>query len=317
MKCTNKKIIACLLSCITTITITGCNSVSMDNLIEDYNKSISQETLFADELVTPVDNVKLEGYVDDEEIVATALINLTSGEILQSTNLFEIISPASTTKILTAYVAIKKGNFDDIVQISETAVNLPAGSSLSGINAGDSVTLEDLLYALTLQSGNDSAIAIAEHISGSESAFVSEMNEMAKSLGATDTTFKNSHGLDADGHQTTVYDLYLMFNEIIKDPTFIEIISSLGYSTVIKDVEGVERNVEWIPTNYYHRGLVKSPENITIIGGKTGTTSKAKNCLVLLSEDKNSQYITITMGSSTKDGLYESLNQMLELIPIN
>lgn len=300
------------------ITLIGCsNNADIFNMLETYNHSELTNSTFAQELVIPEDNVALDGFQEDDNIVATALFDLTSGEILQSSNLFEVISPASTTKILTAYVAMQLGNLDDIVTVSETAVNLPAGSSLCGIEAGDQLSLRDLIYALTLQSGNDSAIAIAEHISGSELSFVSEMNNMAYQLGATDTTFKNSHGLDADGHETTVYDLYLMFNEIIADAEFVEVISTTNYTTTIKNAQGIERSVEWIPTNYYHRGLVKSPENITIIGGKTGTTSKAKNCLVLLVEDSNSnQYVTVTMGSSTKDGLYENLNQMLELIPL-
>lgn len=299
--------------------LSGCTSnMDMGSLIEEYNSSIITPSLFAGDLVTPEDNVILEGFIDDENIMATALFDLNSGEILQSSNLLEIIAPASTTKILTAYVALQNGDMDDIVTVSENALNLPEGSSVSGILAGDTLTLGDLIYALTLQSGNDSAIAIAEHISGTESAFVSLMNETAKLLGATDTTFKNSHGLDASGHQTTVYDLYLMFNEIIKDTRFLEIISTSSYTTVVKDSQGVERSIEWIPTNYYHRGLVKSPLNITVVGGKTGTTSNAKNCLVLLVKDnQDNQYISVTMGSSTKDGLYENLNQMLESIPIN
>lgn len=301
------------------LSITGCSNKSdIGTLIDEYNNTLLTPQLFASELVAPDDNVNLEGFTNSENIVATALFDLTSGEILQSKNLFEIIAPASTTKVLTAYVAMKNGNMDDVVTVSEDAVNLPDNSSLSGLCAGDTMTLRDLIYGLTLESGNDSAIAIAEYISGTESEFVSLMNETAHLLGATDTIYKNSHGLDAVGHQTTVYDLYLMFNEIIKDPDFLEIISSKSYTTVIKNNLGVERSVEWTPTNYYHKGLVKSPENITVVGGKTGTTTNAKNCLVLLVTDHNeNQYITVTMGSSTKDGLYENLNQMLDSIPTN
>lgn len=318
MKCINKTLIAHALVVFASLNLVGCNGkTNLTDLLDSYNHNELTSTTFGQNLVSPEDNVILEGFEDDDNIMATALFALNNGEILQSRNLYEIISPASTTKILTAYVAMKLGDLDDTVTISENAVNLPDGSSVSGINAGDTLTLRDLIYALTLQSGNDSAIAIAEHISGTESAFVSEMNAIAHSLGATDTTFKNSHGLDADGHQTTVYDLYLMFNAIIKDEEFIEVISTTNYTTIAKDSQGVERSIEWIPTNYYHRGLVKSPDYITVIGGKTGTTSKAKNCLVLLVEDNNdNQYVSVTMGSSTKDGLYANLNEMLELIPI-
>lgn len=304
---------------LTTLLLSGCgNTDNLESHInEKYNQELYTEEMFASNLGFPIDNYTLDGFTESESIFATGLFDVTNSKILQSTNLLEKLSPASTTKIMTAYVALKYGNMDDLVTVSANAVDLPWDSQVCGLQEGDVISLYDLVVALTIYSGNDTAIAIAEHISGTESAYANLMTQEANALGATSTTFKNSHGLDQDGHQTTVYDLYLMFNEIIKDESYVDILSKTLYTTSVKDVTGNERQLEWAPTNYYHQGRVKAPYSYTVIGGKTGTTSFAKNCLVLLIENDNgNKYISVTMGSTTKDGLYENINEMIEMIPV-
>lgn len=319
MKCTSK--IKSLIFFVTiTFLLTGC--ANEDILVEfekqHYNIALENYELFAKDLITPIDNVLFENYKNSEDIAATALFNLETGELLQSYNILEERAPASTTKIMTAYVALKYGNLEEEVTISANAVNLPSDSQMCGLKEGDIITLYDLLVGLTIHSGNDSAIAIAEHISGTEKEFAKLMTQEANALGATSTNFMNAHGLDEVNHSTTLYDLYLMFNAVINNSNYMDIISDTSFSTMIKGADGTERPVTWVPTNYYHQGHAKSPIGFQVIGGKTGTTSNAKNCLVLLVEDENgTQYISITLGSSTKDHLYEKMTELIELIPQN
>ena len=116
--------------------------------------------------------------------------------------------PASITKVMTSLIAIKYGNLEDQVTVTEDAVISESGATLCGIKPGDTLTLEQLLYGLMLPSGNDAGAAIAIHMAGSIDAFADMMNEEAKRLGATDTHFMNPHGLHDEDHYTTAYDLY-------------------------------------------------------------------------------------------------------------
>lgn len=131
---------------------------------------------------------------------------------------------------MTAYVALKYGNLDDMVTISERATDFAEDEQVCGLQAGDQLSLRDLLNGLLLYSGNDCAVAIAEHVSGSVEAFVDKMNEEARNLGATGTHFVNPHGLQNEDHYTTAYDLYLMFNACLQNPQFVEMISQTSYT---------------------------------------------------------------------------------------
>lgn len=317
MKFTSREVLSALLLIVLPIA-SGCgrSNILTEYELANFNKGIYSTTLYATDLIPASDNTILSGYESSSKIFATALFNLDDGTLLQSTNLLEPLSPASTTKIMTAYVALKYGNLDDMVTVSKNAVTLPSDSSVAGLREGDTLSLYDLIVGLTTVSGNDAAIAIAEHISGSEAEFAYLMTQEAISLGATYTNFKNAHGLDEDGHTTTVYDLYLMFNGVIKDSNYTDILADTSYITSIKNADGSERQVEWVPTNYYHQGLVKTPFNYTFIGGKTGTTTKAKNCLVALMENSSgTEYIVIAMGAESRDVLYEKITTIMECIP--
>lgn len=300
-----------------TVSLTACNRSSVLTSYEgsNFNQALYTQDLFAKDLIVAVNDVNMNSYNNTNEIFATALFELESGTVLQSHNLLEPLSPASTTKIMTAYVALKHGNLEDVVTVSKNAVDLPSDSSVAGLKAGDTLTLYDLLVGLTSVSGNDAAVAIAEHISGTHEEFAALMTKEAIALGATDTGFKNAHGLDEDGHSTTVYDLYLMFNAAIQNTVYTDILADTSYITSIKNADGVERQVEWVPTNRYHQGKVKAPYEFTVIGGKTGTTSKAKNCLVILMENESGEdYVVITMGATSREILYDKMTELVEAV---
>lgn len=131
-------------------------------------------------------------------------------------------------------------------------------------------------------------------------------------MGATQTHFVNPHGLHDPQHYTTAYDLYLIFNECIKDQRFLDIISLTDYTVSITGADGTVRTEEWMPTNFYSAGLAEMPEGVNVIGGKTGTTDEAGACVILFNKDlEENPYISIIMGAEDKPFLYQKMTELL------
>lgn len=272
-------------------------------------------TPFAAELCIAADDILIDGANISESMYA-GLFNITSNETLYLKNANKKLSPASLTKIMTAYLALKYGHNEDILTASENVTKLEAGAQLCGFKEGDQLTLEQVLYGLLLYSGNDAGVMIAEYISGSVEEFANLMNKEALMLGATNTHFTNPHGLSDENHYTTVYDLYLMFNAALKYDKFREIINTAEYKSTYVDKQGNSQNLKCSSTNYYTSDAVKSPKNITVYGGKTGSTKAAGNCLILLSTNSTGEsFISIIMNTKDRDTLYAQMNNLLSLIP--
>ncbi len=190
---------------------------------------------------------------------------------------------ASTTKILTCILAIENGSLDDIVTVSDYACSMPQVKL--GFSSGDRFSLEDLLYSLMLESHNDTAVAIAEHIAGSVEAFADLMNEKAEELGCTGSHFVTPNGLDAedDGgeHHTTAYDLSLIMAYCIQNETFLNITQTA--SAQISTADGTK---SWSLTN--HNAFLQMKDGS--ISGKTGFTAKAGYCYVGAYSNGNHTY---------------------------
>ncbi len=282
----------------------------------NYSEGVYKSDLFADELCVTNEDVEFEAFHTYDEFPGALLFDVENQNILYSEHAHEKLYPASTTKIMTTYVALKHGNLSDMVTVSANAVDVPSDSSTARLEEGDRLSLEDLLYSLMLPSGNDSAVAIAEHISGSVEAFAELMNKEAASLGATNSHFVNAHGYHEDEHYTTAYDLYLILNACVKNETFLDIISSTYRSTTITKVNGASREITWNQSNKFINGVREVPDGITILGGKTGTTYEAGYCLALYGKDaKETPYISIIMGSTSSRNLYDNMTFLWAAIP--
>lgn len=306
------KLIGCFLFLIlvvcTAIIIVNSNNRILKYETLAYQSTIYEADFFAKDLCVTNTEVEFDKFHTNDEFKGALLFDIENQKVLFSEHANDRLYPASTTKILTAYVALKYGNLEDYVTISETAVDVPSDSSTAHLKVGDVLSLRDLLYALMLPSGNDSAVAIAEHISGNVETFVELMNEEAHLLGASNTHFVNPHGYQNKDHYTTAYDLYLIFNECIKNETFLEIVSSKNYSTVIAQKNGTKRNVTWGQSNQFVTGARKTPKGITLIGGKTGNTYDAGSCLVMYGKDSDdTPYISIIMGATSRRNLYDNM----------
>lgn len=278
-----------------------------------YNSNLYEGDLFAKDLCVASDDVSLNGFDDEDSLHAAGLFNLKEEKVEYGYKLYDRLYPASTTKLMTAFLAFKYGNPDDIVTVSDSVSNFASDEVVCNLQPGDKLTLHDLLCGLLLRSGNDCGVAIAEHISGSVEAFADLMNSEAQSLGATGSHFVNPHGLHDDNHYTTAYDLYLIFNACIKDQRFMDIISMDSYTMNITGSDGTERTFDVLPTNYYSLGQIEAPDGIRVFGGKTGTTDEAGCCVILYSEDmEKNPYISIIMGAEDKSFLYQEMNRLLE-----
>lgn len=317
-----KRYLAILL--IIVIILGGCQKSSdhyflyQDSITSSKNNlgiKLSENDFFAQNLVV-LNNEDYRNNADTVNSKAAFLFDISNREALFAKNIYEQLYPASLTKLMTALVVLKRGELTDTVTISYNASNIPVpGAKMCGFEEGDIITLDALLHCLLIYSGNDAAIAIAEHMSGSEEAFVKLMNLEAKKLGAVHTNFTNSHGLHDDNHYSTAYDMYLIFNELIQYDTFINIINQSSYTASFLDKNGNEKELTFKTTNLYLREEKESPENIQIVGGKTGLTSKAGNCLILLSKDgDNNQYISLVLKASDSEELYSDMSSILSII---
>lgn len=306
---------------IAAVVLTGCNKSSDQYLkYEDLSSTggysfyspLSEGEFFAEDLaiVTDDDNV---GGDDTLTSGASLLVNVTDNEILYADHVYDQMYPASLTKLMTTLLVLRHADLSDLVTISYDASHIAeANAKVCGFKEGDVITMEALLYSLLIYSGNDAAIAIADHLSGSTEEFAALMNEEALKLGAVHTNFVNPNGLHDDAHYTCAYDIYLIFNELLKYDTFRTIIQTDSYKATYTDKDGNELQKTFHTTNSFLNGDIEEIPGIEILGGKTGTTRKAGNCLSLLSRGAdNKEYISIILNASGNDQLYSQMSHLL------
>ncbi len=245
------------------------------------------------------------------------LVDINNKECLASTNAYKSIHPASTTKLLTALVALENCSMDETIVCGDEVTGFAYDETTLPAKVGDTMTMDQALHFMLMLSANDVANSIAVHCAGSISGFCDMMNAKAREIGATNTHYTNPHGLDADDHMTTAYDLYLILNECFKYEKFSEIVSSSEYSTVYFDSQGktIERTVRSTDLFIRTDKDVSPPPGITVIGGKTGTTGGAGHCLIVLCKDSSGNpYISCVMGTPDSDTLYSHQQSVMSQI---
>lgn len=328
MKCTNKlckTLCTALTAIVLTLNLTGCGNkeytFAYDRNRNNSSFSVASHTQgqtvepFASELCVTTGDVSKGTDVDMSQATAAGLFDIASNNVIYAKNVHEKLNPASLTKVLTALCALKYSSLDDVLTASENVYINESGAVKLGIQAGDTMTMDQALHALLLKSANDVAIMIAEHVGGSVEGFADMMNEMAVSLGATNSHFVNPNGLTDPNHYTTAYDLYLICNEAVKYDKFIEIVHTSTYTSVYHDKDGNEKSINLSTTNAYIKGEAFAPDNVTVIGGKTGTTNAAGSCLILYSRDNSGNpYISIILQSSDRTTMYQEMTDLLEEI---
>lgn len=269
---------------------------------------------FASSLCVPETEEEL--FSDGVNAEAFALFDVDKASILSQKNLFEKVYPASTTKIMTCLLALELCDLNEYVTVPEESKITVSGSSMADLKPGDRMKMEDMLHALMVPSGNDAAAAIAVYIGGSLDNFAEMMNRRARELGATHTHFVNPHGLPDEDHYTTVYDMYLIFNEAIKNEDFCRIASCGEYSAdFTNSIELTDRTAVWTSGNGFYNGKYRLKDGLSVVAGKTGHTNAAGFCLVLSEADKEGRrYISIVMKADIYENLYNGMIRLTDKI---
>lgn len=301
--------------------LSGCGS-SPNALLEDRIDISSDASAAASQssmhyLSEDICVIPKESQTKDQSSLMTAaaslMINDTDKTMLYSHNIYKRLYPASITKIVTALVTLKYGNLEDTVTVSYNASHITEyGAKLCGFAEGDKIVLKDLLYSFLICSGNDAGVAIAEHIAGDVNSFAKMMNQEVKALGAVHSHFVNPHGLHDKKHYTTAYDLYLVFHELIKNETFLDIIQQSGYTAKFTDKNNKSKKLYFLTTDRYLVGRATAPAGVKVIGGKTGTTFNAGSCLILYSKGKeNKSFVSVVLKAPGAYDLYAQMNYLL------
>ncbi len=229
------------------------------------------------------------------------LMEAETGAILYSKNSDELRSPASITKVMTLLLtmeAIESGrlNLTDTLYASAHASSM--GGSDIWLEEGEAMTVDDLLKATVIMSANDAAVVLAEAISGSEDAFVTEMNKKAAELGMENTVFKNCNGLDEDGHHTTAKDIAIMSAALVQHEKIFD------YTlTWMDSVRGGETQL--VNTNK----LIRTYDGVT--GLKTGTTSTAGSCITVTAERESLSLVAVVLGAESSDTRFADATALL------
>lgn len=262
---------------------------------------ISFSSIYADDVETASDAYNVNDETELNNTIETSInetslninsrscivLDRLSNNILYGKNEKSKVKMASTTKIMTATVIIENCNLNDTIEVSKKAAG--TGGSRLGLKTGDKITIHDLLYGLMLCSGNDAAVALAESCAGSIAEFSNLMNNKAKDLGLTNTNFESPHGLDSDGHYTTAYELALLSNYALQNPTFAKIVGTKNYTVTI---------------NGYPKNLSNTNELLGNLNGvygiKTGFTNGANRCLVTACKRNDMDIICVVLGCDTK-----------------
>lgn len=218
---------------------------------------------------------------------AVVVYDRASKTVIYGKNENDVRAMASTTKIMTAIILLENADLSTTVEVSQKAAN--TGGSRLGLKTGDKITLNDLLYGLMLCSGNDAAVQIAETVGGSIEEFAELMNKKADELGLENTKYVTPHGLDADGHHTTAYELAILTDYALNNEMFAKVVNTKEYTVTI---------------NGYPKKLSNTNELLGYLEGvngvKTGFTNGALRCLVTSTLRNNFNIVTVVLGADTK-----------------
>lgn len=237
--------------------------------------------------------------------MSAVLLEAETGVVVYNKRMTEKRYPASVTKILTALIVLENASLDEQVTFNETGLQeISAQNSNIGMLPGEVLTVEQCLYALLLESANEVATQLAEHVGGTVENFVQMMNERAKQIGCTGTHFANASGLPDENHYTTAYDMAIIMQECLKNETFCTICGTYQYELPATNMDPnpltLTNHQPLIqPGNYHYDG---------VIAGKTGYTDMSKNTLATAAEKEDCTYIAITLGADIGGVISDTTN---------
>ena len=264
--------------------------------------------IFADDEEVEIENIDVGEIVQTSTDVtnipvinsrAAVIYDRTSGAVIYGKNENTVKKMASTTKIMTAIIVLENGNLTDVVEVSKKAAG--TGGSRLGLTSGAKITVNDLLYGLMLCSGNDAAVALAQHIGGSIQGFAEFMNKKVEELGLKNTHFVTPHGLDEEEHYTTAYELARITDYALNIDKFAEIVRTKNYTVTINGYSKSLNNTNELLGNLHG-----------VYGVKTGFTNGANRCLVTATKRDNLDIICVVLGADTKKNRTQDSIKLIE-----
>ena len=259
--------------------------------------------------MSDISNVSAAVWPNGPDISADGaiVIEASTGSILYEKNIYETFYPASTTKILTTLVALENSELNEILTVSYAADNyISKTSSRMGLVEGEQITVEQGLYGIMLESGNEATFAVGEHVGGSIAHFIKMMNYKAQQLGCVNSHFANSHGLHDDDHYTCCYDEALIARAAYQNKDFMKITGTATYA-----MPETNKNPAKILTNH-HWFINKTMKYDYCIGGKTGATTQAGYALVTYAKKDGMTIISVVMHAETWAKVYQDSMTLLD-----
>lgn len=252
----------------------------------------------------------IPGWPEGPKVMAeTAIVmDMDTGEVLYAKGIDEKRAPASTTKIMTAMLAIEKVPFETQITFTDEVNNIEAGSTHIGIKPGETLTMKDCAYAILLASANEVSSGVAEYIGTTVPAFVDMMNQRAKELGCTNTHFVNANGLYDENHYTTARDLAIIAKAAFQNETFREVIKTPYYIVPKTNITDEERRL-----NNHHKMVLQGSEHYEgCLGGKTGYTEKAGNTLITYAERDGRKLVCVLLADINIVAQYTDTKALLD-----
>ena len=264
----------------------------------------------AENLCVGASNNALDG-VDAQEGEMAGLFDIRNGEIPFSQNIYQQKSAGRLAQLMTVLVAYETLDMDSSVTIEQE--DIPYGAYRTcGLSVGNVISGRQLLNAAAVYSAEDACLALARAASGSASAFVESMNNKAKELGMTNTSYTDPAGTDEEGQYTTVYDTYLLLNAILEHPDLTNTLGLSSYTLDYSRADG-EQKQQWLSSdNLYVTGTASSPRGVTVLGGKMNAAAENNYAALLVQDNYGNPYVVIVLNTDSQVNLYERMEQMME-----
>lgn len=284
-------------------------------LASDSDALLTEKTL--DTVVYSNNNINADMFSDCFFVL---FIDETDHDVIASKNAHSRMYPASMTKYMTAIIVCEKIesgeiSLDDLVRVNKNYDLSGYDVAANTLSVGDTISVDDLLHGLLIESNNYFALILADYVSGDSDTFCELMNKKAYRIGATNTHYMNPHGLDDTEHYSTAYDIYLITKEAYKHSIIREIDALTEYTYTYYTANGaLPVYVDIQPTNMFVNGRVTLPANYHIEVWKTGTTTGAGNCLSMYLTKDGKEYFVVAASGISKNSLYDALVKLLCLI---
>lgn len=275
------------------LSFSGVASVDATAVLQQNEQMVADEGNGLDAQVSYLGSGELV-----ENAQAAFLYEVNSDTLMYAWNPDLPVSPSSLVKILTAYMAVTRGNLEDIVTVTEDVLaQVPYDAMTVELAAGEQMSLQDLVYCMMVGSANDAAAVIANHISGSQEAFVEEMNGFVQELGCTSTQLKNAHGLHNEEQFSTVRDLARILVAAMKNEAFMTFFSTVRYTVPATNLSE-EREISSSNFLMNNEGMEIYYDS-RVIGGRTGIADDGTRCLATAAESNGLQLICVLMGAES------------------